>query len=207
VGGSNPGNVALGIALPYRQAASASLADFASAAESLGANDIRLAPDHGFFVTGLTPENARQLQQTAATLGFVTDPDDVRCNIALCAGSRGCGSAFFDTQALAARILAHAPGLTDGSLDIHLSGCAKGCAHPAAATITFVGARSGYGLVVNGAAAAAPAIYIAENDINVALQRLQALVRQSKESGETARACLDRLGSDAIAAALQLDGT
>jgi hypothetical protein len=36
---------------------------------------------------------------------------------------------------------------------------------------------------------------------------LQALLQQSKEDGETAQACLVRLGGGAIAAALQLDGT
>jgi hypothetical protein len=52
-----------------------------------------------------------------------------------------------------------------------------------------------------------PATYIAENDIETAFLRLQALVRHSKENGETVRACLERLGGAVIAAALQLDGT
>jgi precorrin-3B synthase len=193
--------------LPYRQIDSATLTAFASAAESLGARDIRLAPNHGFFATGLTPDTALQLRQMAAALGFVTDPGDPRRSIALCAGSRGCASASFDTQNLAAKLLARAPDLLDGSLDLHLSGCTKGCAHPAPAIIAFVGTRSGYRLVVNGAASASPATYIAENDIETALQRLQALVRQSKEGGETVHACLERLGGTAIAAALSLDGT
>jgi precorrin-3B synthase len=204
---SDADDVVLGIALPYRQVDSATLISFAKAAESLGAGDIRLAPNHGLFVTGLNPQAARQLQQAAALLGLVTDPDDPRRSIALCAGSRGCASAFCDTQNLAAKPLAHAPDLLDGSLTIHLSGCAKGCAHPSPASITLVGTRSGYGLVVNGAASASSAAYIAENDIETAFQRLQALVRQRKEDQETACACLERLGEAAIAAALQLDGT
>jgi precorrin-3B synthase len=200
-------NALLGLALPYRQANSAALSAFATAAESLGARDIRLAPNHGLFVTDLTPENAERLRQTATALGFVTDPDDPRSGVALCAGSRGCASAFYDTQNIAAKLLAHAPDLLDGSLDIHLSGCPKGCAHPAPALIALVGTRSGYGLVVNGAASALPATYIAENDIETTFRRLQALVRHSKENGETVHACIERLGGALIAAALQLDGT
>jgi precorrin-3B synthase len=204
---SDAENVVLGMALPYRQVDSATLSAFATAAESFGARDIRLAPNHGLIVTELGHDAALQLQQTAAVLGFVTDSGDPRRSIALCAGSRGCASAFCDTRDLAAKLLAHAPDLLDGSLGIHLSGCAKGCAHPASATIAFVGTRSGYGLVVNGVASASPSAYIAENDIESALQRLQALVRQSKEDGETVHACLERLGGTAIAAALSLDRT
>ncbi|MDB5526029.1 MAG: precorrin-3B synthase [Rhizobium sp.] len=197
----------LGIAFAHRQADAASLIAFAGAAEALGAGDVRLAPCHGFFVTGLSAGEAGQLQRFATTLGFLTEPADPRRNIALCAGSRGCASAFYDTRDLAARIMAQAPDLLDGSFDVHLSGCPKGCAHPAPSVLTLVGARAGYGLVVNGAASKAPATYIADNDINTALLRLQALVRQSKEDGESVSACLTRLGAGEIAAALRMDGT
>lgn len=197
----------LGLALAYRQASADALIAFANAAESVGAQDVRLAPDHGLFVTGLTHGQVQELRQVAAASGFLTDTDDPRRNIALCAGSKGCASAFYDTGDLAAKLLRHAPDLLDGSVGIHLSGCAKGCARPAPAAITLVGARGGYGLVANGAASDAPAAYIAENHIDTALQRLQALMRQSKEDGESVRACLSRLGADGIAAALQLDET
>jgi precorrin-3B synthase len=200
-------NFALGLAFPYSQATSAMLIALANAAQVDGADEIRLSPNRGLFLTGLTLGQATQLQQHAVTSGFITTPHDPRRTIALCAGALGCASAFYDTHALAAKILSHAPDLLDGSIALHLSGCAKGCAHPAAAPLAFVGARGGYSLVVNGTASAEPSTYIAENDIDAALQRLQALVRQSKESGETARACLDRLGQRAIATALQLDRT
>lgn len=201
------GDVALGLALAYSQTDSSSLIAFANDACALGARDIRLAPDHGFFVTGLDAHAAALLRRQAATLGFLTNPDDPRRSVALCAGSRGCASAFFDTRALATELLAQTPDLLDGSLTIHLSGCAKGCAHPAASFLTVVGTRAGYGLVVNGAASAETLIYVAENDVDIALQRLQALLRQSKEDGESSLACLERLGAGTIAAALQLDRT
>jgi precorrin-3B synthase len=197
----------LGIAFAYRQADSASLIAFANAAESAGAGEFRLAPDHGLLITDLTFDAAQHLQQIAATFGFLTEPNDPRRHIALCAGSRGCASAFYDTGALAAKILANAPDLLDGSFDIHLSGCAKGCAYPASSLIAFVGARAGYGLVVNGAASGMPFAYIGENHIDTALARLQALLRQSKEDSESVSACLTRLGAEAIVSALQLDRT
>lgn len=197
----------LGLAFPFCQSESASFIAFADLAESLGAQDIRLAPGHGFYVTGLTPDHARQLRQDAASLGFLTEPDDPRRALSLCAGSRGCASAFYDTRKLAEKVLLHAPELLVGSEQVHLSGCGKGCAHPAPTPIAIVGAREGYGLVVNGAASAVPAAYVAENGIDFALQRLQALVRRSKEEGESVSDCLERLGEDRIAEALQLDRT
>jgi precorrin-3B synthase len=200
-------SILLGIAFSYCQATAASLMSLAEAGEAAGAGEIRLAPNHGLFITGLTLGHADAMRETAAALGFLTESNDPRRSISLCAGSRGCASAVFDTRHLAARVLNLAPDLLDGSIDLHLSGCAKGCAHPAAAPIAFVGALAGYGLVVNGAASSEAATYIAENDIDDALKRLQALVRQSKESGESTRACLGRLGAGVIAAALTLDGT
>lgn len=198
---------ALGIAFAYCQADASSLIAFADAAIAAGADNIRLAPDHCLFVTGLAEKAAADLQRKAATLGFWTEPKDPRRSISLCAGSRGCASAFFDTRSLAEKFQVQAPDLLDGSFDIHLSGCAKGCAHPAPALLAFSGARAGYGLVVNGTAGAAPTVYIAENDIETALRRLQVLVRQSKESGESVARCLARLGGDRIASALQTDRT
>ena len=93
----------------------------------------------------------------------------------------------------------------DATSSLHVSGCAKGCAHPAAAPLTLVGAPSGYGLVVNGTASAQPAHYIAAKDLGIALQRLASSVAGAKEAGETARDCLARLGADRISAALTLD--
>jgi precorrin-3B synthase len=197
----------LGVVFPYCQADSAALIGFADAAEKLGVDAIRLAPDHGFLVNGLSRAVAEELKTQAESLGFWTAADDPRQAMALCAGSRGCASAFFDTRALAETILAFAPDLCDTSFTLHLSGCPKGCAHPAATLLALTGAPTGYGLVVNGAASAEPATYIAANDIEIALSRLNLLVRQSKEDGESASACLTRLGGSRIAAALQLDRT
>ena len=74
------------------------------------------------------------------------------------------------------------------------------------AALTLTGTPSGYGLVVNGAASDAPALYIDAKDLGTALERLASLVADAKETGETARDCLSRLGPAAIAAGLTLDG-
>ncbi|MGV3552895.1 precorrin-3B synthase [Rhizobium sp.] len=195
----------LGLAFPYRQARSAGLIAFLDDIEILGLSDIRLSPGHGLILTGLHHAEALEAEDAARRHGFWTSQAEPRANISLCAGSSGCASAHFDTHEVAEELASHAPILLDGSLTLHLSGCPKGCAHPAPAPLTLTGAPSGYGLVVNGAASDAPAVYIAAKDLGIAFARLASCVADAKETDETARDCLARLGPAAIAAALTLD--
>lgn len=198
--------IVLGLALPYRQARAADLIGFLDEIEILGLSDIRLSPGHGFFLTGLQRGEALKAEDAARRHGFWTSSAEPRASIFLCAGTSGCASAHFDTRAVAEEIAHRAPELLDGSIVLHLSGCPKGCAHPSPAVLTLTGAPSGYGLVVNGAASDAPALYIAAKDLGIALERLASLVTGAKETGETTRDCLLRMGPPSIVAALKLDG-
>ncbi len=83
--------------------------------------------------------------------GLITDPSDSRLALAACPGRPACDHAFADTRADAARFAVLLPGLR-----AHLSGCAKGCAHPAPAPVTLVARADGYALVRDGHAADAP---------------------------------------------------
>jgi precorrin-3B synthase len=79
---------------------------------------------------------------------LITDPSDPRLALAACPGRPACAHAHADTRGDAARLAALLPGIR-----AHLSGCAKGCAHPAAAPVTLVAGADGYALVRNGRAA------------------------------------------------------
>lgn len=197
------GLVVAGLGLPFCQVKAADLIALCEKVETLGLSEIRLAPEHGLLIPGLPREAARALLEYAATLGFRVRPDDPANAIALCAGTAGCASAYYDTHALADLFIEKAPDLLDGSFDLHLSACPKGCAHPAATALTLSGASLGYGLVVNGPASLSPAAYIAANDVASAVARLGSLLRTEKNAGETARACLTRLGAERIAATLK----
>ncbi len=197
------GQVIAGVALPFCQVKAADLVAFAREVSRLGVNDIRLAPEHGLLVSGLNETEAKTLLERSRALGFITRAEDPANAIALCAGTAGCASAFYDTHALARLMIEEAPALLDGSFTLHLSGCPKGCAHPAPALLSVSGASLGYGLVVNGSASVSPAAYIAANDVTTAVKRLDHLVRAEIKAGESARACLERLGAERIAAALQ----
>ena len=113
---------------------------------------------------------------------------------------------IYQLNATGARVwelLAAAPSLFDGSLALHVSGCAKGCAHPAAAPVTLVGSDDGAGLVIDGRAGDEPEAKIATDGPHDAFARLDALARRERHEGETALSLLSRLGRDRLAAAFQ----
>ena len=195
--------VVLGLGLAFAQVEASALAAFLHQVQELGATAIRLAPGHAFFVLGLSHETAAVAQSLAAAHGFRIVEDDPRNAIATCAGSKGCASAWMETKGMAQSLVEMAPELLDGSLTVHLSGCAKGCARPRPSELTLVGASSGYGLVVNGAANGLPSAYTDENGVKSALARLGRLVRQNKDAGESAQSCLTRLGAARVSAAFE----
>ncbi len=82
--------------------------------------------------------------------GVITDPDDPLLRVVACTGAPGCLQAHQPTRDLARTL---APYVQQS---LHVSGCAKGCAHPTAAAITLVATPDGFDLVHHGPAAAQP---------------------------------------------------
>ncbi|MER2534684.1 MAG: precorrin-3B synthase, partial [Rhizobiaceae bacterium] len=140
--------VALAVALPFGQMRAESVIAFARAAEERNARDIRLAPGRMLLVPCTDRPAAEAFRAMAENIGFVTDPADPRLSIAACPGSPACGSGKIPARDLAATIARDHAALFDGSFELHVSGCAKGCAHPAPAALTLVGADRGCGLVL-----------------------------------------------------------
>ncbi|MGX9964858.1 hypothetical protein ACVFYP_16125 [Roseomonas sp. F4] len=135
--------VALGVGLPFGRLEAAALIAFA---EASGARALRGAPGRVLLALGV-PDPAG-LRRQADALGLITQPDDPRRRVAACTGAPGCASALLDTRAMAAAL---APLVPPGAL-LHVSGCAKGCAHPRPATRTLVGTPRGLGLIRHGRA-------------------------------------------------------
>jgi len=80
-----------------------------------------------------------------------------------CAGQPACAAAEIPTRALAPKIAAAARLERQ---TIHISGCAKGCAHPGVADVTVVGAGGQCGIVPNGRAQDAPIEFVAPEDLS-----------------------------------------
>jgi precorrin-3B synthase len=56
-------------------------------------------------------------------------------------------------------------------VSVHVSGCAKGCAHPGPATLTVVGTADGCALVAGGSARDAPFAVVSEREVTAAIER------------------------------------
>jgi precorrin-3B synthase len=86
--------------------------------------------------------------------GLVTDPADPILRITACTGAPACPQALGDTRHLARRLAPHL--MADQTL--HVSGCAKGCAHPTATAITLTATGQGYDLIRHGTASHPPSL-------------------------------------------------
>jgi precorrin-3B synthase len=152
-GGVGPMADAFGLGLPFGVQDSAMLHHAADLAERFGNGRIRTTAARSLVLMG-TGEAVEEIAAAASTLGFITRPDDPRLNIAACAGRPACPNAWIDARAIAAGFSAHWAGA--GML--HVSACAKGCAHPGAAAVALVatGAEDQYDVVLDGRAGDIP---------------------------------------------------
>ncbi|MGO7211354.1 precorrin-3B synthase [Rhizobium ruizarguesonis] len=196
------GKTILGVRPEFGQMRASDLIALLDLAKARGATAIRLAPGRGFFLIGLSADTVPAMQIDAAGHGFSIQPSENSEHIAACAGAGACGSAFYETRTLARRLIAAAPALFDGSLTLHLSGCAKGCAH-ARPALTLTGSAEGYGLILNGLAADQPDERIAGGRIDFAIERLARSIEDNKDAGESTAACLTRLGAIGVSKALR----
>jgi precorrin-3B synthase len=143
------GHVARGVALPFGYAQAAVLERFAEIAAHCGALSVRPAPGRALIAIGLPTHAVGKFKVAAAAEGLIVEPHDGRRFVIACAGAPACRSAMLSTRELAPAIAEAAGPLLDGSMIIHVSGCAKGCAHPNAAALTLVGPNR---MVVGGRA-------------------------------------------------------
>ena len=197
------GASALAVAVPFGQMDADGVIGLAARAEEVRASEIRLAP--GRIMLALCPADAdaTALRQEAGRLGFVISPDDPRAGISACPGAPACASGRMPARSLAALIAAAHGDILDGSLGLHVSGCAKGCANPAKAPLALVGGEDGAGLVVDGTARSVPLARVpAEHALN-SFGRLAGLIRAERRPGETSAACVARLGTRCLAEAFE----
>lgn len=86
-------------------------------------------------------------QRTMPTAaGLIIEAYDPALRVIACSGAPRCREAHADTRALAASL---APNIGAASR-LHVSGCAKGCAHSGPAAITLVATGAGFDLVRGG---------------------------------------------------------
>lgn len=194
---------ALGLGLPFGHMPADRVIAICRAAETSGAGEIRFAQQRAILILGLSRSACAELQRKAASLGFVTDPLDPRRMIAACPGAPACASGRIAARAVAEEIARDSGAALDPSVTLHISGCAKGCAHPARAALTLVGGEKGAGLVVDGTAKGLPAAYRPGYELASGFRRIATLLKQERRPGETTAQCIARLGETRLAVAFQ----
>jgi precorrin-3B synthase len=148
----------LGAGLPFGRITADDLSVVASAAAANGARELRLTPWRTILVPVPSIVSARALASGLAQDAFILHPDDPRLRIAACPGAPACVRGTTPVRADAGRLAAEIAGAAGSGITIHLSGCAKACAHPHAAPVTLVARNGRYDLVRDGVASALPAL-------------------------------------------------
>jgi precorrin-3B synthase len=157
------GAAALGAGLAFGQTHADALAELVRVAARHGAQAVRPAPERTLLLTGVSVRDANDLAAAAEQLGFVAHSHDPRRRIAACPGAPACASGLIPSRTLASTLapaLAPIFGAERNGVSVHISGCPKGCAHPAQAALTLVGTLQGCGVVYDGAARATPHCYV-----------------------------------------------
>ena len=175
------GRFALGVAPAFGEAMAETLAELARIAAEHGAATVRPGPGRALLFERFAAAQSDALADAAENLGFVTRPDDPRRRIAACPGAPACASGAIAARALAATLVPTlAPQVARGSLSrgdgiaIHVSGCTKGCAHPAPATLTVVGTARGCAMIRNGTARGVPIRYVEPAELAAAAAEIMA---------------------------------
>ena len=142
------GTIVCGIGFAFGHADGDALERLVATAREAGARALRAAPQRALLAIGLARSAAADFAAAADRLGFIARGSDPRRRVIACAGAPICVAAHIPARALAPRIAAEAD--IDDTLTIHVSGCAKGCAHPTAAELTIVGTVAGCAMIRDG---------------------------------------------------------
>lgn len=165
------GSFACGIGLAFGHSDARTLEQLTELANAIGADGFRAAPGRALLATGIARERAAAFAVAAEQLGFISRADDPRRRIVACAGAPICGSAYIAARAMAPRLAAAVAPFIDATATIHVSGCAKGCAHAAPAALTVVGIPGGCALIADGSPRDTPFAVVAERHLSAAIER------------------------------------
>ncbi|TWA59755.1 precorrin-3B synthase [Azospirillum brasilense] len=110
-------------------------------------HEIRITPWRALLLAA--PQDGAA--ERAKALGGILDHGDIRLKLTACSGVTGCDVGTTDTHADGLAIAARAAGLLEAVRMVHVSGCAKGCAHPGAADVTLTAREGVYDVALNAA--------------------------------------------------------
>ncbi|ALG74285.1 precorrin-3B synthase [Azospirillum thiophilum] len=128
------------VAFPFGRLTAGTLAALASACA-----EIRITPWRALILVAPSAD----AEAVARAHGAILSHADRRLKLTACSGAGGCDVGTTDTHATALAIADRAGPLLDEVRMVHVSGCAKGCAHPAIADVTLTARDGRYDVALN----------------------------------------------------------
>jgi precorrin-3B synthase len=178
-GRAKPGHEAVGsmdrdvfaVAAPFGSFSADQLQLLAELAALHARSELRLTPWRTILIPAIASGAIGNVGSECARAGLITDASDPRHHVVACTGAPACASASVKTRDIAAAL---AP-LLRAADTLHISGCAKSCASSSPASVTLVGRRGRFDLVLNGKAKDTPTFFgLSAEDARAAVQRIAA---------------------------------
>jgi precorrin-3B synthase len=151
-----PAEGCFGVGLPFGRIEAAGLISLAELSERYGDGSLRTTPWRALLLPGIASEAVAHITHDVEALSLIADAADPRLSTFACVGAPDCRSASVDARGDAARLAAAIPAA--GVRSLHVSGCAKSCAHRGDAALTLVGRDGRYELIRDGGANEKPAL-------------------------------------------------
>jgi ferredoxin-nitrite reductase len=143
----------VGISLPLGELTVEQWRGLSSIAQQYGSGQLHLSPWQNVILPDIAQVD--QMLKALADLGLSADALDPAGWIAACRGF-SCSSGETDSPQHARRLIQSASQLVHRPLQIHISGCSKGCAHPLSSDIALLGRDDGYEIYLPVAVGAFP---------------------------------------------------
>ncbi len=140
--GIHPQNSAqsyIGVIVPLGHLTATQLRHVATIAKTYGSGEMRLTPWQNVLIPNIANSDLMNVQQTLFDCGLSTNRHHPAGAIVACAGRSGCAAAETNTQADAQQLIQQLSRAIKQPINIHVSGCAKGCAQPYASDIALMG--------------------------------------------------------------------
>jgi len=142
----------------------------ADVAERFGTGELRLSPWRTVLVPGVSADAVDAVNEALEIAGLSAREPSLIDGIVACVGSAGCASGGADAVRDASRLAARLAGRAGAPVNVHFSGCAKGCAQRRPADVALIGSaeRPGTydiyasGVLAIGGAPADAAVDVAE---------------------------------------------
>jgi ferredoxin-nitrite reductase len=131
----------MGLALPLGELTIEQWQGLSSIVQAYGSGQLRLSPWQNVILPDIAQVD--KVLTALANLRLTVDPLDPAGWIVACRGL-SCSSGETDSQQHARWLIHAASKLVHRPLQIHISGCSKGCAHPLSSDLALLGRDGGY---------------------------------------------------------------